>query len=144
MPPPPPPRPVKNSHKKDGRRARWLMCNVFWPPLSEVSGSATGLSRVAGTMVVRSSSVQVVARFESDPTPTCSEFKKPSPNITPNLQFRTKISAKRLYLSNFFRIYPLKPSLQCFKYLSTHLCYKYIDAAQTSNHCNHLYRIRGL
>ena len=31
----------KNGPKKDGRRAQRLICYVSWPPLSEVSGSAT-------------------------------------------------------------------------------------------------------
>ena len=31
----------KNRPKKDGRRERWLIFNVSWPLLSEVSGSAT-------------------------------------------------------------------------------------------------------
>ena len=37
----PPPWPVKIGQKKDGRRARRLIFHVSWPPLSEVSGSAT-------------------------------------------------------------------------------------------------------
>ena len=39
----PPPRPVKNRPKKDGCRMRRLIFHVSWSPLSEVSGSATGI-----------------------------------------------------------------------------------------------------
>ena len=48
----PPPLACKNRPKKDGRRARRLIFHVSWPPLSEVSGSATGLWGEAGLLKI--------------------------------------------------------------------------------------------
>ena len=47
----PPPRFVKNRQKKDGRQMQWLIFYVCWPPLSEVSGSATVMP--SGKILVR-------------------------------------------------------------------------------------------
>ena len=41
-----PPWPLKNRPKKDGHCARRLIFHVSWPPLSEVSGSTTGIDMV--------------------------------------------------------------------------------------------------